>query len=537
MDRSELFLQIIERTNLISEISDLEELLDAIMELFIDICQAQAGALYLLDQGDLIVRVSRGIEGGQNLNGKRISPDNLARELLHRQETILSNNGGTHLIGEPDHSRQELENALSVPLITHGDPIGIIQLFNVAIPDIPLIELLADRAACEIDKALIIAHDKKRIERLETLIGNFEQIVSNLDRDQLLHVIIDSASVLLDTESSSIFLIDQETGELILHMARNLTRPGQDELRVPPGKGIIGYVVQSGETVIANDIPQDKRHYTTIDNELGLVTHSILAVPLVTQQITLGSERGTLQRRIIGGLEAINKRSGNFTEEDAEVLRIFANQAGTILEITKLYSDANDLFIDAIKAFTTAIDAQDPYTKDHSQRVCDYSVAIAREMGLAGEMIHRIRISGLLHDIGKIAIPNSILTKPTRLTDEEYAVIKTHPEIGARIVSEIRLLQEESAALSQHHERLDGTGYPDGLADSQISLIGQIVATADVFDAMTSDRTYRNALPVEEVFNYMLGKAGIHFNLECVEAMISAHKKGFIKTEKESRES
>ena len=128
-----------------------------------------------------------------------------------------------------------------------------------------------------------------------------------------------------------------------------------------------------------------------------------------------------------------------------------------------------------------------------------------------------------------------ILTKATRLTNEEFELIKTHPEIGARIVSEIRLLSDESSALSEHHERLDGSGYPKGLANGEISLTAQIISVADVFDAMTSDRTYRKALPVEDVFRYLRSETQVHFDAKCVEALIAAYRKGEIRTENEER--
>lgn len=307
-------------------------------------------------------------------------------------------------------------------------------------------------------------------------------------------------------------------------------------MRIPRGEGIMDAVMKNGETVIANETQSDERNFPGVDPRGCMTIRSLLAVPLTTHKISLGKEWGTVERRITGGLEAINKRRGSFSEEDAEILRIFANQAATVLEVTQHYADANDLFLDAIKAFTTAIDAKDPYSKGHSQRVSEVSVVIGRELGLAPETLHRVRINGLLHDIGKISIPNNILTKPGRLTDEEFDLVKTHPEIGARIVSEIRLLRSDSAALSQHHERLDGSGYPQGLNQVDISLIGQIVAVADVFDAMTSDRSYRKAMDVTEVFAYIRRKAAFHFNGDCVEALISAYHKGQITIEAKKKQ-
>ena len=531
---SEIF-DLFRQSSRIAEIRELEALLLQATQWLVRLSQGEAGALYLLDHDtqELALRAVHGLPDAARLLGKRIELEKVGQEKLGLKRIKLSANGGTQWLIDTWQCKLEIRNTLLIPLAAEGKTFGFLQVFNVGSPELDLVEIAAQRVSLDIHRALGAARAQKRIERLETLIANFEKIVSNLDRDQLLSVIIDSASKLLDAESSSIFLLDPENpscGDLILYMASNL-KPGAEKPRVPSGKGIIGHVVQTGETVISNNARQDKRHYAGIDRQTGFVTRSLLAVPLRTHQIVLGSERGIIQQRIIGGLEAFNKRSGVFTQEDAETLQIFANQAGTILEITKLYADANNLFLDAIKAFTTAIDAKDPYTEDHSQRVSEYSVAIARELGLDGEMIHRVRLSGLLHDIGKITIPSVILTKATRLTNEEFELIKTHPEIGARIVSEIRMLSKESSALSEHHERLDGSGYPKGLSGGEISLTAQIISVADVFDAMTSDRTYRKALPVEDVFRYLRSETQMHFDVRCVEALIAAYRKGEILTE------
>jgi putative nucleotidyltransferase with HDIG domain len=264
-----------------------------------------------------------------------------------------------------------------------------------------------------------------------------------------------------------------------------------------------------------------------------LVTQSIVAVPLWTPTVVLGQERGTTESKIIGGLEAMNKLAGDFSPEDIQLLRALADQAATVLHLARLYADANELFFDSIQAITAAIDAKDPYTKGHSQRVSDFSVIIAQEMGLPAETVHQIRVGGLLHDVGKIGVPDLILTKPGRLTDAEFDKMKAHPTIGANIMGQVRTLQNEIPALAEHHERMDGNGYPNGLKEDQISLAGRIVAVADVFDALTSDRPYREALSAEDALEYLNNNRGTHLDGLCVDAIIRAYLKGNIKTQKE----
>ena len=206
-------------------------------------------------------------------------------------------------------------------------------------------------------------------------------------------------------------------------------------------------------------------------------------------------------------------------------------------DLVEVAGDGQDqvtaVFIDTIKAITAAIDAKDPYTRGHSQRVSDFSRITAQKMGLPAEIVHHIRVGALLHDVGKIGIPDMILGKPARLTDEEYDVMKNHPTIGANIMKEVRMLQRELPALAEHHERLDGKGYPNGLTNEEISLAGRIVAVADVFDALTSERPYKKAFSAEETLDILNNDRNTHFDGQVVDAFIDAYLDGLIKTQKE----
>ena len=538
-------LKILERANRIASTSELDELLQGMLDLIIEVCRANMGILYLVDRtaGELIFKVIKGDPNirfdYQKLVGKRISLETgIAGETLKERHPVQINEDVTHdprwYPGLAELFPDEIHNALSLPLQVKREPIGVIQIFNYTYSQLELVHLLSDRMASEIDKAMLLQESRLRSSRLETLIANMGQIGSTLDRDQILRLIINYAREMLNAEACSLFLVDEGSGDLVLTVASNINaNVSVERIHVPAGKGIIGHVIRHGETILVPDVKRDKRHYTKVDQRSGFITRSILSVPLVTRTVVLGGERGTSKERIIGGLEAMNKMDGTFTEDDAQLLRSFTTQAATVLEVASLYANANELFLDVIKALTAAIDAKDPYTEGHSQRVCEYSVEIARQIGLPPERIHYIRIGSLFHDVGKIGVPDIVLGKAGQLTAYEYSQIKQHPTIGARIMSQVRMMTPEIPALAQHHERLDGSGYPNGLRDNQISLAGQIVAVADVFDAMTSDRPYRRGMPVEEVFNYMQERTGTYFDKACVEALITAYKNGQIQTQKE----
>jgi len=172
---------------------------------------------------------------------------------------------------------------------------------------------------------------------------------------------------------------------------------------------------------------------------------------------------------------------------------------------TQILKDLSELFYSTIKSIAFALDAKDKYTHGHSMRVTLYSLALAKTMNLPDDLLEEIEITGLLHDIGKIAIPEKILLKPGQLSEEEYKIVKSHPELGKKMVEGIEKLRVVSNWVKSHHEKYDGTGYPDGLVGDQIPVSSRIIAIADTYDAMTSDRAYRTALPhkcaVEEIYN------------------------------------
>ena len=188
---------------------------------------------------------------------------------------------------------------------------------------------------------------------------------------------------------------------------------------------------------------------------------------------------------------------------------------------TLILQDLSELFYKTIKSIAQALDAKDQYTHGHSMRVTLYSLALAKKLNLPDEILEEIETTGLLHDIGKIAIPEKILLKPGKLTDEEFAVIKTHPELGKKLVEGIEKLNLVSNWLQYHHERYDGRGYPEGLSGEQIPISSRIIAIADTYDAMTSTRSYRKALSHQEAVDEIIRCSGSQFDPNLANLFIS----------------
>ncbi len=188
---------------------------------------------------------------------------------------------------------------------------------------------------------------------------------------------------------------------------------------------------------------------------------------------------------------------------------------------TQILKDLSELFYKTIKSIAQALDAKDKYTHGHSMRVTLYSLALAKTLNLSDDLLEEIETTGLLHDIGKIAIPEKILLKPGKLTDEEYEIIKSHPELGERLVEGIEKLKMISSWLKSHHERYDGKGYPDGLKGEEIPISSRIIAIADTYDAMTSTRAYRSALSHEEAMLEITNCAGSQFDPKLAELFVN----------------
>ena len=227
-------------------------------------------------------------------------------------------------------------------------------------------------------------------------------------------------------------------------------------------------------------------------------------------------------RRALGIMIAVDKNdSSEFNSVDLKLLNNVGNQCSIFLENAALYQDMQGLFMGVLHALTRSIDAKDAYTRGHSQRVAELSRALAQKIGLPDEQCERVYLSGLLHDVGKIGVPETVLTKPGRLTEAEFDAIKKHPAIGAQILGNIKQLQDIIPGVLYHHERWDGRGYPYGLAGDKIPLMGRIICVADSFDAMSSTRTYRPALPLETVLAEIQRCAGQQFDPQLAKVFVT----------------
>jgi putative nucleotidyltransferase with HDIG domain len=217
-----------------------------------------------------------------------------------------------------------------------------------------------------------------------------------------------------------------------------------------------------------------------------------------------------------------------FSEKDLYFLNFLAKKASSSIENMALYTNITANLFATLSSLVGAIEARDPYTKQHSTRVKRISLTLAREIGFSQGDLNILEVAASLHDIGKIGIPDHILLKPGKLTAEEYEIVKRHPAIGADIISHFNLWGQERELIVHHHERWDGKGYPHGLAGAEIPVLARLISVVDAFDAMTSDRSYRKKLSDETALDIIAENAGSQFDPDMARAFRSAYESGKI---------
>ncbi|HDH57224.1 MAG TPA: response regulator [Bacteroidetes bacterium] len=234
------------------------------------------------------------------------------------------------------------------------------------------------------------------------------------------------------------------------------------------------------------------------------------------------TQKKLLEKQVREQNAALEERVAERTSELQKLTEVLADKNKKLLhqknEIRRLYSQLQRSYLGTITSLYFALEAKDQYTRGHSERVFHYSLRVGRKLGLSQQDMMNLKYAALLHDLGKIGIPDSILLKPGSLTEEEYSTIKDHPIVGASILDPIQFLRRVRDIIRHHHEHFDGRGYPDGLTADKINIQGRIIAVVDAYDAMRSDRPYRNARSRQEALRELHEMAGSQFCPDCVEA-------------------
>lgn len=378
-------------------------------------------------------------------------------------------------------------------------------------------EILAAAACCLENflaleaEVLDLSAEVVRVYEEQALIYSLtSKLGTEMDVESICQGVLDEADKILGVQNMAIMLFDEVTNELYTRLCRGRDRDAAAQFRTDAAGGVIAHLLTKGEPVTICDV-------ATVDGPaFPYPVRSVLYVPLVTD------------RRSIGMLLASDKLSGEeFWSQDLKLMGVLASEVAASIKKAQLYEEISELFMHTVEALASAIDAKDPYTYGHSRRVAQLSSAICEEMGMTRKETRNVELAAILHDIGKIGTPESILRKPGRLDPDEMEKVRAHPEQGAHILSNISEFRDVIRWIKHHHEWYDGKGYPDHIAAEHIPLQARVIAVADTFDAMTSDRPYRKGMPSVEAIRIMEECAGTQFDpaiLETFKRIFSAGK-------------
>ncbi|MCL5035883.1 MAG: GAF domain-containing protein [Chloroflexi bacterium] len=422
---------------------------------------------------------------------------------------------------------QDFSSIVSIPLISSSDVIGAVEVYNAPTeiftdPEwYDFIRSLASESSRLISLSKKFTTVQKSLQdsmgELSIIYEISDALGSTLNLDELLKLIVRNGLRSFDAQVASLMLINKETSLLEIRYAEGLKPEIIDSVRIKLGEGIAGRVAKTGQPLLLVDVMGVDQ--PDIEKDIK----SALSVPL------------KIKEEVIGVLNVSKTSRYRFSENDLKLLFNLAGLAAQAIEKAELYSEISgsleeikESYMSTVKALAGAIEAKDPYTQGHVDRVAKYGLAIAMELNPDLLKEDMFRYALVLHDVGKIGVPDSILSKPGPLTDEEREVIEMHPEAGAKIISPVKFLKQAVDMVKFHQERWDGKGYPRGLKDDEIPLVARIIAVADTFDAITSDRPYRKGRDINYAVAEIKRNSGTQFDPTIVKAFLSAVDKKLI---------
>ncbi|MBN1531301.1 MAG: HD domain-containing protein [Spirochaetes bacterium] len=342
---------------------------------------------------------------------------------------------------------------------------------------------------------------ERRMKAMEAMNRIDKAVLSSISRTDLLDRVVGIVSSLFPTGSIAMVLRNQERGGFdILNFYRGGGRGMLEREPFVPDLMIGGDFVQGARTLSQMILRHPERSPQFVKKFLDMETGSLLNVPIVISDVYLGS------------LLMIKAETTGFTDEEVTTVTMLADQTGVALQSVKAFEEKENILLGIMLALTKSIDAKSKWTAGHSERVARLAEGLAMRIGFGEKELRTLTFSAILHDIGKIAVPEFILDKPSLLTREEYEVIMQHPSVGAEIIYDIPSYGNIVPGILYHHERWDGGGYPLGLRGDEIPLNGRLISLADVYDAITADRPYRKGMDPADAVEFMSENGGKMFD-------------------------
>jgi HD-GYP domain-containing protein (c-di-GMP phosphodiesterase class II) len=492
------------------------EMLPVILEEVSSVLKTSGAAVVLgKDTGDeVMVEVANGI--WKKRKGERSTRSvGLVGQAITTKQTFVSTEEEPAPARRRSKQKGEEKIIACTPLIVQDDVIGALLITRREVfsdTELTLLKAIGDIAASSLQRSRLFEQTQERLNRLTGLRTIDLAITSSLDLRVTLNILLEEVANQLGLDVAGVLLTDPHTQTLEYASGRGFRTKALEEVRISPGTGFAGAAVLERRMTLIREAPNMALDSLakSLFSEEGLEFSA--AIPLISK----GEVEGVL---IVG-----KRSSFNPTDEWLEYLNALAGQAAIAIDSARLFDNlgrANQQLTLAynatIEGWSRALDLRDKETEGHTQRVTEMTLRLARAMDLFDEedLIH-IRRGALLHDIGKMVVPDHILLKAGPLTDEEWDLMKQHPEYAYHLIYPIPYLRKALDIPYSHHERWDGSGYPRGLRGEQIPLAARVFAAVDVWDALSSVRPYRPSWPVERVMDYLKENAGTHFDPQVV---------------------
>lgn len=360
---------------------------------------------------------------------------------------------------------------------------------------------------------------KKNLEPEEMLLVIFDyaaKIANERRLDHLIMLMADMGREMVVSDRCTVWLIDKQNNELYSTVAH-----GVPQLRLPRDAGLVGHSITTGQPIFIEDAYVNTEFKSVLESgaiamdlKTGYRTKALMVIPFRNNE-----------GEIMGAYQAVNKLTveEQFSKKDLEHLTLASSYAGKSLESALLSNEIEETQKEIIFTMGEIGESRSKETGNHVKRVAEYSYILAKQLGMSHEEAELLKIASPMHDIGKVAIPDSVLKKPGKLTDEEFDIMKAHTNIGYGLLknSSRRILKTAAIVAHQHHEKWNGRGYPRGIQGEEIHIYGRITAIADVFDALGSERVYKQAWELDRILNLFKEERGQHFDPLVVDAFMA----------------
>jgi len=516
----------------LAEILDLRKLLDLICRESVAIFGTHTAFLWLLEEGELFGFSAYG-PGADQFIGMRVpiyDPQLLAARVARERKPILINDApNSPHVDQKMITRFDIKSMMGIPLIKGARVLGALMIMDSENPqrfnikDLEMASVFGRHAALAIDNAQLYEKAQLHLKHEKALREIDLAITSNLELSEILKVVLHQTRARLHVDACAILLLDADTQTLQYNNGRGFQTEIIKKTHIQLGGGRAGKamlerrILGRAELTSPEQIP-DRTELISAEN---FVAYFI--APLI------------IKDKLLGALEIYHRAPLTVKAEWLKFLETLAGQAAIAIDSVTLFENLQrsnielSLAYDAtIEGWSAALDLRDKETEGHTQRVTGMTVRLAKAMGFSSQEMVHLRRGALLHDIGKMGIPDRILLKPDKLTDEEWEVMRRHPAYAYLLLERITYLGSALDIPYCHHEKWDGTGYPRGLKGADIPLAARIFAVVDVYDALISDRPYRKGWSHQKAVDYIQEESGSHFDSQVVDAflkMVSEDKK------------